>query len=428
MYSNRHIAPEDCIMKKLRAITLFSIVAVLLLASCSTKPWTSFLPELEGEYQIIGTTKIVLDDPRQLLIQVWYPAENKGDGVIDPMITKEQADVFVNMTLPIGKQQMESRLPSSSWVDAPILPSSEPYPIIIFDHGFEGYEKQNMTQMEELASHGYVVFGVNHPYESFVTQYPNGDVVIIDHEKYPSLTASTNKQRITNAENTSEFLEMIRDAKTDEDKIEAMRVFSSIPRISNLNLAIKERTRDIVNFMDALVKMSEEGFFAGLIDIDKVGMYGHSMGGNVTNSIASMDKLPVNLKVAANLDGPQLIFPGDSLEFPKVPFMICYSTNQGYGDIIIDMHGVSDWILTGSELETWRAVFNGNTHLNFTDLTYISQLEGKTTGKIDGTASGLAQERLLVAWFNRHLKGIDTDMGQLDMSYDLWELGYEFLD
>jgi len=397
------------------------LAPVLLLAACLS---TDFLPPQEGAYGIIGTTVFQLDDPRGLVIQAWYPAANIGEGKLDPLITKEQAQAFVAF-LPIGKEQLENRLPSSSFINAPIMPSTTPYPIIIFDHGFEGYEKQNMTQMEALASNGYVVFSINHPGESFVTVYPDGTVTGIDSERYPSLTAKTKKQRKANAEQTNSILSDIKEVDSDKEKIEIMKLFSSILRISKLKVPIDERTIDVLNFMEKLPEMSREGFFAGAIDVETVGMFGHSMGGNVTHAIASLGEWPVSLKAAVNLDGPQLIFPGEKITIPQVPFMMAYSTATYVDGITIDLSGVNDWVLSKSEYETWRVIFNGSSHVNFSDLTYVKLLEGKSTGKIDGYEMGVALERLLVAWFDRHLKNLDTDMGKLESSYELWDLDYQ---
>jgi len=356
------------------------LMPVVVLSSCLS---TDFLPPQEGAYGIIGTTVFQLDDPRKLVIQAWYPAENIGDGKLDPMIKKEEAEAFVSF-LPIGKEQFENRLPSSSFIDAPIMPSATPYPIIIFDHGFEGYNKQNMTQMESLASNGYVVFSISHPGESFVTMYPDGTIVGIDKERYPSLMAKTKKERKANAAQTNGIIGDIRNSDNDKEKIEIMKLLSSIIRISKLQAPIEERTRDVLNFMERLPGMSEEGFFAGIIDIENVGMYGHSMGGNVTHAIASLGEWPVGLKAAVNLDGPQLIFPGEKVTYPQVPFMMAYSTATYVDGITVNLAGANDWVLSGVDDETWRVVFNGATHVNFTDLTYVKLLEGKSTGKIDG--------------------------------------------
>ncbi len=397
-----------------------TLVPIFALSSCLS---TDFLPPQEGAYGILGTTVFQLDDPRNLVIQAWYPAANIGEGKLDPLLKKEQAEAFVSF-LPIGKEQFENRMPSSSYIDAPIMPSTSPYPIIIFDHGFEGYEKQNMTQMENLASNGYVVFSISHPGESFVTVYPDGRIVGIDKERYPSLRAPTKKERKANAAQTNGIISDIREADSDKEKIEIMRLLSSISRISKLKIPIDERTTDVLNFMERLPEMSRQGFFTGAIDIENVGMYGHSMGGNVTHAIASLGEWPVGLKAAANLDGPQLIFPGDKITIPQVPFMMAYSTATYIDGITVNLAGANDWVLSECNYDTWRIVFNGTTHVNFSDLTYAKILEGKSTGKIDGYTMGVALDRLLVAWFDKNLKNQDTDMVRLEQSYDLWELDY----
>ena len=399
----------------------FILMPVLMLSSCLN---TKFLPPQDGPYGIIGTRVFQLDDPRKLVVQAWYPAADIGEGKLDPLITKEEALEFVSF-LPIGKQHFDNSLPTSSYVNAPIMPSTSPYPIIIFDHGYEGYAKQNMTQMEELASNGYVVFSISHPGESAVTVYPDGTIVGMDKERYQSLTASTRKERKFNAAQTNGFIDEVRNADTDREKIEIMQTFSALPRIAKLKVPINQRTTDILNFMKILPEMSKEGVFAGLIDIEKVGMYGHSMGGNVTHAIASMGEWPIGLKAAANLDGPQLIFPGDKVTIPQVPFMMVYSTATYIDGITVNFSGANDWVIDACQYDTWRVIFNGATHLNFTDLTYVKLLEGKSTGKINGYALGTALNRLLVAWFDKYLKNVDTDMIKLEQSYDLWTFDYQ---
>jgi predicted dienelactone hydrolase len=51
-----------------------------------------------------------------------------------------------------------------AYLNAPIAESNEPYPIIVFSHGWDGFSAQNSGQMVELASHGYFVVAVNHTY------------------------------------------------------------------------------------------------------------------------------------------------------------------------------------------------------------------------------------------------------------------------
>ena len=279
--------------------------------------------------------------------------------------------------------------------------------------------------MEELASWGYVVFAINHPGESTITEYPDGEVVYIDHNRYPSLMAKNKKEAKANAVQTRDFVKKIREAPTDPEKIEYVKQFAVVPRITTLNLPIKERTRDLITVMEKIAEGSKT--IPGVIDINNVGIYGHSMGGNASVQIASLSKLPVTLKAAANLDGPQLIFLGDPVPELQVPFLMAYSESQMVDDINVNLSGANDWLLNTSKYDTWRASFNGSTHLNFSDLTFMPILEGKSTGKIDGTAMGLAQEAMLVMFFNRYLKN-DFDQAALDrliQSYDKWDFTYK---
>ncbi|MCL1896407.1 MAG: hypothetical protein FWG03_07670, partial [Clostridiales bacterium] len=53
------------------------------------------------------------------------------------------------------------------------------FPLIVFDHGFCGVENSNASMFMELASHGYVVCSVGHPYQSFYTRGSDGKVAIV---------------------------------------------------------------------------------------------------------------------------------------------------------------------------------------------------------------------------------------------------------
>ena len=48
--------------------------------------------------------------------------------------------------------------------------------MLIFSHGWGGFRAQNTYQMQELASHGYVVVGMEHTYGAVVTVFPDGQV------------------------------------------------------------------------------------------------------------------------------------------------------------------------------------------------------------------------------------------------------------
>lgn len=51
---------------------------------------------------------------------------------------------------------------------------TETYPLVIFSHGLYGIKLSNETLFRELASHGYVVCSIDHPYHAFFTKGDNG--------------------------------------------------------------------------------------------------------------------------------------------------------------------------------------------------------------------------------------------------------------
>ena len=54
------------------------------------------------------------------------------------------------------------------------------YPLVVFSHGIFGIKTSNTSTFMELASNGYVVCSIDHPYHSLFTIDTNGHRTIID--------------------------------------------------------------------------------------------------------------------------------------------------------------------------------------------------------------------------------------------------------
>jgi predicted dienelactone hydrolase len=74
--------------------------------------------------------------PRTLDTVIWYPA-SPGAGPVDPTLR--------------------------GVVDAPVAPSSVPYPVVLFSHGMCGSPRQSLFLTPLLASQGFVVVAPSHP-------------------------------------------------------------------------------------------------------------------------------------------------------------------------------------------------------------------------------------------------------------------------
>jgi hypothetical protein len=57
-------------------------------------------------------------------------------------------------------------------------PVTGKFPVAVFNHGYLSYPAQHTALFEYLASNGYVVLSVGHPWESGGIVYPNGDAVL----------------------------------------------------------------------------------------------------------------------------------------------------------------------------------------------------------------------------------------------------------
>ncbi|MFH1740674.1 MAG: hypothetical protein ABIH23_16825, partial [bacterium] len=61
--------------------------------------------------------------------------------------------------------------------DAPVLNGGLQYPVLIFSHGNGSCRWQNVWLFEELASFGYVIASIDHTYNAFAVQFPDGRVI-----------------------------------------------------------------------------------------------------------------------------------------------------------------------------------------------------------------------------------------------------------
>ena len=64
----------------------------------------------------------------------------------------------------------------------PVSGEGETFPLIVFSHGAFGYRMSNYSAYTELASNGYVVCSVEHPYHAIFSELDDGEVIIVDKQ------------------------------------------------------------------------------------------------------------------------------------------------------------------------------------------------------------------------------------------------------
>lgn len=204
---------------------------------------------------------------RELKVQIWYPASKDAKGTLAPYVpdSKVYTEAF----------QQESGLPQffltslgqarTHAVEHAALSDAEAaYPVIIFSHGFRGFESQNMFQVEELVSYGYIVAGINHTYDSMASIFPDGRVALYDSVK--------------NTESEIEPLE--KQDRTNEVWVNDVRF--------------------VLDQLEQLAAADPDRRFTGRMDMERLGMFGHSFGGATTVQMLLSDP---RVRAGINMDG-----------------------------------------------------------------------------------------------------------------------------
>jgi predicted dienelactone hydrolase len=126
------------------------------------------------EFDLIDVTRTAPLAPeptpqRRLKVMAWYPASAADGYPVRHYFEPREAEPAVQSVLslfqaPAAVYPRLAALETCSHVAAPALPGA--HPLLVFCHGLMSYPHQSMTLMEHLASHGYVVASIGHPFES----------------------------------------------------------------------------------------------------------------------------------------------------------------------------------------------------------------------------------------------------------------------
>jgi predicted dienelactone hydrolase len=168
-----------------------SFLTVVLLLICTALPIVLPVPRIpnpSGPYAI-GTAIYEMTDPsrqelyseqpgpRRFMIQVWYPAEIGAEDIRAPWMAN--ADVFAPaiadfISMPSYFLDHLTLVDIPAYQNARPATAQKPFPIILFSHGWRGFNAQNSGQALELASQGYVVIAIQHTYGAITTVFQDG--------------------------------------------------------------------------------------------------------------------------------------------------------------------------------------------------------------------------------------------------------------
>ena len=208
-------------------------------------------------------------EPRELMVDIWYPAE-RSDGVpagyLDTAAYEKAigADGFQKFFRE-ASETLKQGVQTHAFAAAPYAHSAKQSPVLIFSPGGGMVREVYATQLEDLASHGYVVAAISHPYDAIVTVFPDGRQVPYSDKRWPvppSLEGEANLNQLEWHANDIRFV-------------------------------LDELTRANLASSSALP-------FVGHLDFAHVGAFGHSFGGIAAAHACQLDR---RFKACLNEDG-----------------------------------------------------------------------------------------------------------------------------
>jgi predicted dienelactone hydrolase len=152
-------------------------------AASATPAGPAALPAPTGEHPV-GTTALYLKDTsrpdpwnldadaRELKVTLWYPTEQR-DGQRAPYMTPKESELLLKGT-GIASAPYDTLSKTRTNAIEGAEPAGEKLPLVVLSPGFTKPMSTLTSLAEDLASRGYVVAGIDHPYESYATTFPGG--------------------------------------------------------------------------------------------------------------------------------------------------------------------------------------------------------------------------------------------------------------
>ncbi len=172
---------------------VFAIACLFGTPVYAQMPATFELPAPTGKSPV-GTTRWIVVDPsrqetfapgrtREVEVIAWYPAAT-SNAATAPYLRNGMEEVlsFARLAKLGDAYNGLASVKTHSVLDAPPAKTPAPFPVIVFSHGYTGLPSSHTALFEDLASNGWAVLHVVHPFEAAST-LSDGTFVTFTDEK-----------------------------------------------------------------------------------------------------------------------------------------------------------------------------------------------------------------------------------------------------
>ena len=359
------------------------------------------------DFELIDNTReesFAQGEPRRIPVRAWFPAQSVSG---EPRLWATDREIEhtirdFSRLLPISEARIAALtdVATHSFEDAVPLDSG-PVPTVIFSHGGFAYRQSNSALMEHLASHGYLVLSITHPYLSSGTIHEDGDIVPFDQALADGMLASAGDPEYLAAfgsEDPGVRLEaFLRNAET----------FILAPHF----LIWEEDFMHVIDRLEAADLPENARHLLPLVDLSRLGTFGMSFGAS-GSAAAHKD---ARVKAAVNIDGG--VFDADLADVEvRMPVLVFHSdgtlampgaTMKPHSEFVYE-----PLLSAGTRPDVIRIETVGSTHIGHTDssLTPASVREADeafdaTLGTIDGRRMSQIMNDFTLQFFDHYLSG-----------------------
>ncbi len=266
------------------------------------------------------------------------------------------------------------------------------YPLAVFSHGAASMIESNDSTCCELASHGYVVAAVAHPYHAIFVEDTDGNVTPIDTEFMRLAFGGTV-------------------GLSSQDWLAIYRDWMSV------------RTGDMNFVLDTLLAKAakgEEGAFER-IDPEHIGLFGHSLGGATCEAVGRQrEDIDAVIVLEGTMLGDYVDCDGDRLLFQTEPYplpLLDVNSDSLLENVSKDYQNRDEYInfyVVKNAVDAREVTLRDAAHMNFCDLPLVSPpLAGMFgTGKRDPRECIQTVNQMVLDYFDYYLK----DSGKLTVA------------
>ncbi|MGH9423670.1 MAG: alpha/beta hydrolase family protein, partial [Thermoanaerobaculia bacterium] len=209
---------------------------------------------------------------REVLVWIWYPAAAGPSATVDDYmptsmrVADERPGIAVRILGLLTRDS--SKVHGHSLRNAAVSTGVQSFPVILMRGGASAGVLNYSTLAEDLASHGYIVAGIDAPYRTNRVVFPDGRKIARAPANNPELYSGKEFERVGNK-------------------------------------LLAAWTADMSFVLDRLARLNSEpsGKFNGRLDMTRVGAFGHSFGGAQAAQFCSEDS---RCKAAIDIDGALL--------------------------------------------------------------------------------------------------------------------------